>query len=142
MRFKLPIYTNFSPDENQPTAYMVRFLHLACRHSPDSKQLRKTCLLRMSGQTSTLIQKPLDMNKSNRDLLVLNCQDAGNPEIMEQRMQRLHELLFQAERLDNFIKSHELIDLNRYKILSGSFELKKWVRKKKDIPFVFLNSLN
>lgn len=142
MRYELPNYTNFSLDEDQPSAYMVRFMHLACRRRPDSKQLRKACLLWMSGQTSTLIQNRLDMNKSNRDLLVLNCQDAGNPEIMEQTMQRLHELLFQAERLDNFIKSHELIDLNRYKILNGSFELKKWVRKKKDIPFVFLNSLN
>lgn len=82
------------------------------------------------------------MNKSNRDLLVLNCQDAGNPEIKEQKMQHLHELLFQAERLDNYVKAHELIDLNRYKILSGSFELKKWVRKKKNTPFVFLNNLN
>ena len=82
------------------------------------------------------------MNKSNRDLLVLIRQDFGNPEIQEKNMLQLHEMLFNTERLDNFVKAHELIDLNRYKILSGSFELKKWVRKKKNTAFVFLNNLN
>ncbi len=82
------------------------------------------------------------MNISNRDLLVLNRQDFGNPEVQEKNMLQLHEMLFNTERLDNFVKAHELIDLNRYKILSGSFELKKWVRKKKHTAFVFLNNLN
>ncbi len=82
------------------------------------------------------------MNKSNRDLLVLIRQDFGNPDIQEKNMLQLHEMLFNTERLDNFVRSHELIDLNRYKILSGSFELKKWVRKKKNTAFVFLNNLN
>jgi hypothetical protein len=82
------------------------------------------------------------MNKSNRDLLVLIRQDFGNPEVQEKNMHQLHVMLFNTERLDNFVKAHELIDLNRYKILSGSFELKKWVRKKKNTAFVFLNNLN
>jgi hypothetical protein len=82
------------------------------------------------------------MNKSNRDLLVVLHKDHDHPDIIDQKMESLHALLFHAERLDNFIKAHELIDLNRYKIYSSSFELKKWVRKRKSVSFVFLNNLN
>ena len=82
------------------------------------------------------------MNKSNRDLLVLFKQELMTPQAIEHEVSWLHELLFNLERLENFVKAHELIDLNRYKISNTVFDIKKNVRRKKDQPFVFLNNKN
>jgi hypothetical protein len=82
------------------------------------------------------------MNKSNRDLLVLFKQELMTPQAIEHEVSWLHELLFKVERMDNFIRAHELIDLNRYKITNNDLAIKKNVRRKKDQPFVFLNNKN
>ncbi len=82
------------------------------------------------------------MNKSNRDLLVLFKQELMTPQAIEHEVGWLHELLFNVERIDNFITAHELIDLNKYKITNSGIEIKKMVRRKKDHPFLFLNNKN
>ena len=82
------------------------------------------------------------MNKSNRDLLVLFKQELMTPQAIEHEVSWLHELLFKVERMDNFIRAHELIDINRYKITNNDLAIKKNVRRKKDQPFVFLNNKN
>ncbi len=82
------------------------------------------------------------MNKSNRDLLVLFKQELMTPQAIEHEVSWLHELLFKVERMDNFIRAHELIDLNRYRITNNDIDIKKNVRRKKDQPFVFLNNKN
>lgn len=87
-------------------------------------------------------RKAVEMNNSNRDLLVLFKHELMTPQAIEQEVGWLHELLFNVERLDNFVSAHELIDLNRYKILHDSFEIKKTIRSKKEKPFVFLSNLN
>lgn len=87
-------------------------------------------------------RKAVEMNNSNRDLLVLLKYELKTPQAIEQEVGWLHELLFNVERLDNFVSAHELIDLNRYKILHDSFEIKKTIRSKKEKPFVFLSNLN
>ena len=82
------------------------------------------------------------MNNSNRDLLVLFKQELMTPQAIEQEVAWLHELLFMVERLDNFVKAHELLDLNRYKVINKPVELKKVIRKKKEQAFIFLNNMN
>ena len=82
------------------------------------------------------------MNKSNRDLLVLFKQELMTPQAMEQEVSWLHDLLFNVERLDNFVAAHEIIDLNRYKITNKPFDIKRFVRRRKEQPFVFLNNKN
>jgi hypothetical protein len=82
------------------------------------------------------------MNKSNRDLLVLFKQELMTPQAIEQEVGWLHELLFNVERIDNFVTAHELIDLNKYRITNSSVEIKKLVRRKKELPFVFMNNKN
>lgn len=82
------------------------------------------------------------MNNSNRDLLVLFKQELMTPQAIEQEVALLHDLLFWVERLDNFVKAHELIDLNKYKITSKAIDIKKVIRGKKDTAFIFLNNLN
>jgi hypothetical protein len=52
-------------------------------------------------------------------------------------------MLFTTERLDNFVGAHEILDLNRYKIISNPVEIKKMLRQKKlTKPFVFFNNKN
>ena len=82
------------------------------------------------------------MNKSDRDLLVLFKQELKTPQAIEHEVSWLHELLFDVERLDNFVIAHELIDLTRYKISNKPFVIKDTLRRKKDKPFVFLNNKN
>lgn len=80
---------------------------------------------------------------SNRDLLVMFRQQAMSPEDIEREVMRLNELLFTAERLDNFVKAHEVIDINRYKIINNNVEIKKILRQKKDTkPFIFFSNKN
>jgi hypothetical protein len=82
------------------------------------------------------------MHKSNRDLLVMLKQELMTPQSVEIEVNKLHELLYETERLDRFVAAHELIDLNRYKIHNQTFEIKKLIRSKKNHPFVFLSNLN
>lgn len=82
------------------------------------------------------------MNKSNRDLLVMFKQELMTPQALEHEVSLLHELLFTVERLDNFVKAHEIIDINKYKITSKSMAIKNFVRQNKEKAFVFLNNKN
>lgn len=82
------------------------------------------------------------MKKPNRDLLVLLNQELMTPASMQHEIDFLNAMLFDAERLDNFVTAHELIDLNRYKIYKSDFEIKKFVRTKGEKPFQFLSPLN
>jgi len=80
---------------------------------------------------------------SNRDLLVMFRQQAMSPEDIEREVMRLNDILFTAERLDNFVKAHEVLDINRYKIIKNSVAIKKLLRQKKEAkPFVFFSNKN
>lgn len=82
------------------------------------------------------------MNNSNRDLLVLFKQDLMTPNAIEKEVAWLHELLYNVERLDNFVLSHEILDLVKYKVTKNPVEIKKLIRNKKEHAFVFLNNKN
>jgi hypothetical protein len=82
------------------------------------------------------------MKKVNRDLLVLWNEQHQNAFMIEKNLTLINDLLFEAERIDNFIQSHELIDLNKYKIYKTPFQIKKWIRNKDEKAFSFLNNLN
>lgn len=82
------------------------------------------------------------MNNSNRDLLVLFKQELMTPQAIEQEVAWLHQLLFMVERLDNFVKAHELLNLKNFKITNKPVEIKKAIRRKKEQAFIFLNNKN
>jgi len=82
------------------------------------------------------------MNNSNRDLLVLFKQELMSPQAIEKEVCWLHQLLYQVERIDNFVRAHEIIDLVKYKVTNKPVEIKKYVRQRKDQPFIFLNNKN
>ena len=80
---------------------------------------------------------------SNRDLLVMFRQHAMTQQDIDKELSQLNNMLFTTERLDNFVGAHEILDLNRYKIISNPVEIKKMIRQKKLIkPFVFFNNKN
>jgi hypothetical protein len=78
----------------------------------------------------------------NRDLLVLFKQEFKSPQAIEFEVEWLHDLLFDVEQVDNFVLAHEIIHLNRLKVLQTSFEIKKLLRNRKEQPFVFLSCKN
>lgn len=82
------------------------------------------------------------MNKSNRDLLVLFKQELMSPNAMEKEVSLLHELLYSVEQMDNFVKAHEIIDLNKYKIIRKEVAIRNFVRRSSEKAFVFLNNRN
>ena len=82
------------------------------------------------------------MNRMNRDLLVLFNQELLSPQAIEHEVELLHELLFVVERLDNLVIAHEILDLNKYKVINKSQVLYNTIRKQELKPFVFLNCKN
>lgn len=84
-------------------------------------------------------KKPIaDMNKMNRDLLVMRNQEMMSRQAIEQEVEFLHELLFLVERIDNLVVAHELIDLNKYKVISNRVVVRNTIRVQALKPFLFL----
>jgi hypothetical protein len=80
---------------------------------------------------------------ANRDLLVMFRQSSMTQKDIDREVLLLNELLFTTERLDNFVKAHEVLDLNKYKIISNPVAIKKIIRQNKLIkPFVFFSNKN
>ncbi len=82
------------------------------------------------------------MNNPNRDLLVLFNQELMTPQSIEHEVELLHQLLYTIERIENLVIAHEIIDLNKYKVISKSIQLRKLIRQQQLKPFVFLNCKN
>lgn len=82
------------------------------------------------------------MNKINRDLLVMFNQELMTPQAIEHEVSLLHELLFDVERMENIARAHEIIDLNKYKVISKEQVVKSTIRAQELKPFIFLNCKN
>lgn len=82
------------------------------------------------------------MNNPNRDLLVLFNQEMMSPQAIEHEVEQLHQLLYAIEGIENLITAHEIIDLNKYRIIKSSSQLRKHLRLRDLKPFVFLNCRN
>ena len=82
------------------------------------------------------------MNNLNRDLLVMFNQELMSPQAIEQQVGLLHELLFSVERMENLAAAHEIIDLNKYKVINKTLIVRNTIRTQVLKPFVFLNCKN
>ena len=82
------------------------------------------------------------MKSSKRDLLVLSKKVSLDPRELEHEVELLHELLFHVEALSNFCQATEIIDVNRYKIISKSHIIEQIIREKSIKPFQFLFNKN
>jgi hypothetical protein len=82
------------------------------------------------------------MNNPNRDLLVLFNHEIMTQKAIEHEVEQLHQLLHAIEGIENLIIAHEIIDLNKYRIINKNPQLRKLIRQKELKPFVFLNCKN
>jgi hypothetical protein len=82
------------------------------------------------------------MIKPNRDLLVMFKQELMTPQAMEHEVGLLHDLLFTVERLENVARAHEIIDLNKHRLITKEAEIKTFFRQHKEKAFVFINNKN
>ena len=82
------------------------------------------------------------MNRMNRDLLVLFNQELLSPQAIEHEVEMLHELLFTVERLENLVIAHEILDLNKYKVINNKVVLRNTIHKQELKAFIFLNCKN
>ena len=82
------------------------------------------------------------MNNANRDLLVLFNQGLMTPQSIEHEVELLHQLLYSIEKVENLIITHEVIDLNKYKVSNKPMLLRKLFRQREQKPFVFLSCKN
>jgi len=94
------------------------------------------------GRLQIAYKKVVTMHNPNRDILVLLKQELMTAQAMEREVSLLHELLYTVERLDNLVTAHELLDLNKFKVISKFAHIKNYLRSGKEKPFVFLNNLN
>ncbi len=81
-------------------------------------------------------------SKINRDLLIVFNHEMMSEQAMENEVELLHELLYTVEKLDNLVVAHEIIDLNKYKVINKDSTLRKTIRLQELKPFVFLSCKN
>lgn len=60
---------------------------------------------------------------------------------LDREIENLHQLLFNAESLENFCVANEIIDINRYKIIQHPAKISKIIKRKLK-PFQFVNNKN
>ena len=65
-----------------------------------------------------------------------------NEKAIEMELEKLNQLLFNYETIQNLCAAHEVFDLNVYKIHSNFKLLKKVITKKHLKPFEFLFNKN
>ena len=82
------------------------------------------------------------MKSPNRDLLVLLKDEFMSEHAIEREVARLNQLLFDVESFDNISVSHELIDMNKYRIYHERKVVLQALKEKELKPFVFLNNMN
>ena len=82
------------------------------------------------------------MKSPNRDLLVLLKDESMSEQAIELEVERLNKMLFDVESFDNISVSHELIDLNKYRIYHERKTVLQAIKEKELKPFVFLFNMN
>jgi len=62
--------------------------------------------------------------------------------IFEHEIELLNRLLHDVENTETFCMVHEVIDVNRYKIIQTAREIKKFIWAQNLKPFIFISNLN
>ena len=82
------------------------------------------------------------MSNTNRDLLVLSKSLIHNEAALDYEVKCLHKILLEVENIFQFCIAHEVIDVNRYKIISKPFLVQQALEQRFKKPFVFMNCKN
>lgn len=89
-----------------------------------------------------ILLNPGIMKSPNRDLLVLLKDETMSEQAIEQEVEKLNSMLFRLERSECFSKAHELIDMNKFRLVHDARQIQQFAREKQQKPFVFLCNLN
>lgn len=65
-----------------------------------------------------------------------------SPQAIRHEVEMLHELLYTVERIENLVTAHEIIDLNRARVINKRMDLRYAIRQQELKPFMFLNCKN
>ncbi|MDQ6814233.1 MAG: hypothetical protein M3040_10875 [Bacteroidota bacterium] len=82
------------------------------------------------------------MKSAKRDLLVLSKNASVDQKEMELEVEKLHDLLFHFESISNFCIANEIIDLNKYKVVTDPAKIQKIIITNRMKPFEFINNKN
>lgn len=82
------------------------------------------------------------MKSANRDLLVLSKNESINEKEMELVIEKLNQLLFQAESTENLCLVTEIIDINSYQIIRKPKKIEKIISSNKLRRFQFIHNKN
>lgn len=82
------------------------------------------------------------MKKPHRDLLVLIKDESHIPHSIDEEVEMLHEMLYHVETINNLCTATEIIDLNKFKIISKHSVITKILQQMELKPFQFVNNKN
>lgn len=82
------------------------------------------------------------MRKQHRDLLVLIRNQSTIPHSIDAEMEMLHEMLFHVETMENLCTASEIIDLNRFSLVTKPHLIARILRQRELKPFQFVNNKN
>ena len=82
------------------------------------------------------------MKSGNRDLLLLTKYEVLDADAMEHELEFLNDMLFAVESLHTFCFVNEIIDINKYKIITKPHVIHQIIRERKIKPFVFIFNKN
>ncbi len=82
------------------------------------------------------------MRKENRDLLVLSKNVTSDAIAMQIEINKLGQLLHAVENLHSFCIANEIIDINKYKIITKPYQIQQRIRQRNIKPFVFIINKN
>jgi hypothetical protein len=82
------------------------------------------------------------MNPRNRDLLVLTKKELMNQQELEHEIELLNDLFYRVESSNALCIVNEIIDINRYKVISKLHQVRDILKEPKLKPFVFICNKN
>jgi hypothetical protein len=82
------------------------------------------------------------MKSANRDLLVLSKNISTDEREMQLEVEKLNQILFQVEAIENLCLANEVIDINNYKILRKPEKIEKVISNNRLKPFQFIHTKN
>ena len=82
------------------------------------------------------------MKSANRDLLVLSKNISKDEREMQLEVEKLNQILFHVEAIENLCLANEIIDINNYKIVRKPEKKEKLISNNRLKPFQFIHTKN
>ena len=82
------------------------------------------------------------MNPRNRDLLVFTKKEITDQSELEHQIELLNDLFYLVETSNAVFIANEVIDLNRYKIITKVHDVRVILQHQQLKPFVFISNKN